>query len=155
MRVSTISHILNCPYSLTLEADLSNRVTVSLSSRTKVLRPVVNEWQEVDLPSRQLEYNLATGVALSATVLKKSQMWLEQIRAFLVRDRLVVVSEQFNGFVVVASPGVVPADTVLALVSELLTGRSRQETQKLELWVGHVVADSVALWILAEPVADL
>jgi hypothetical protein len=55
---------------LSLEADLSNRETVSLTLVAKIVRPVVHKRQQVDLARAQLEHHLAVRVALSAAVLQ-------------------------------------------------------------------------------------
>jgi hypothetical protein len=108
---------------LTLEANLTDRESVFLLlSVAKIFAPVVDKRQEVNLTCAQLKYDLALAIAAGATVLKKSQVWLEQVWIFLVSDDLVVVASDLDGLVVVAVLAVVPADRVLAFVGEGLAG---------------------------------
>jgi hypothetical protein len=121
-------------FCLSLEANLTDRESVFLLlSVAKVFAPVIDKRQEVNLSCTQLEHDLTLAIASGATVLKESQVWLEQVWIFLVRDDLVVVASDLNGLVVVAVLAIVPSDRVLAFVSECLTGGGGEKSEEFEL----------------------
>jgi len=138
-----------------LEANLADRESMFLLLRAaKIFTPVVHKRQEVNFACTQLEYDLTLTIASGAAIFKKSQVWLEQVWIFFVCDDLVVVASDLDSLIVVAVLTVVPADRVLALVGEGLTGGSGQKSEEFELWVGYVVVHSEALGVLTEPVTN-
>ena len=68
-----------------------------------------------------------------------------------VADDVVVVCLELDGLVVVAGDFIEPADGRGALVDESLSGLWWEKTQEFELWVGDVVTELEALWVLGEP----